>query len=500
VTRTRGEKVCAFIQAYCIVPQGDLAGKPMRLEDFQRKFILDVYDNPYGTRRAYLSLARKNGKTATVAGILLAHIAGPEARLNSQIVSGAMSRDQAAIVFELASQMVQLSPQLSKLIRIVPSSKALIGLARNVRYKALSAEGKTAHGLSPSLVLLDEVGQVSGPRSDFVSALTTSQGAYSDPLLLAFSTQAPTDGDLFSIWIDAQRNAPDPRVVSHVYTAPEECALDDRHAWFAANPALGKFKALADLETESKLAIEMPSNEPEFRNYSLNQRVEASAPFVTKNIWDQNDGDPGPIEGQKVYGGLDLSAVHDLTALVLVTEDGGVHSTFWLPKDGLHEKAKKDHIPYDIFEREGLLLTTPGKAIEYRHVAEHLRAVFDACDVQKLAFDRYNMRFLRPWLIEAGFSEEEIDEKFVDFGQGFASMTPALRELEVRLLNGQLRHGGNKVLTMCARNATTIGESGARKFAKPAANRRIDGMVALAMAIGVMPIETESPEFQVFFA
>ncbi len=195
-----------------------------------------------------------------------------------------------------------------------------------------------------------------------------------------------------------------------------------------------------------------------------------------------------------------MSAVHDLTALVLVTEDGGVHSTFWLPKDGLHEKAKKDHIPYDIFEREGLLLTTPGKAIEYRHVAEHLRAVFDACDVQKLAFDRYNMRFLRPWLIEAGFSEEEIDEKFVDFGQGFASMTPALRELEVRLLNGQLRHGGNKVLTMCARNATTIGESGARKFAKPAANRRIDGMVALAMAIGVMPIETESPEFQVFFA
>lgn len=496
---TRGEKVCAFIEAYCIIPQGDLAGKPMRLEPFQRKFITDVYDNPYGTRRAYLSIARKNGKTGLIAGILLAHIAGPEAKLNSQIVSGAMSRDQAGIVFELAAQMVQLSPKLSKLVRIIPSNKALIGLARNVRYKALSAEGATAHGLSPVLAILDEVGQVRGPRSDFVTALTTSQGAYSDPLLMAISTQAPTDADLFSIWLDAQKNAPDPRVVSHLYCASEECALDDKQAWFAANPALGKFKAVADLETESRLAIEMPANEPDFRNYSLNQRVEASSPFVSKSVWESNGAEPGPITGKKVYGGLDLSAVNDLTALVLTTEDGDVHSTFWLPKEGLREKSKKDHIPYDLYEREGILLTTPGKAIEYKHVAEHLRALFDACDVQKIGFDRYNMRFLKPWLVEAGFTDDEL-EKFEDFGQGYVSMTPAIRELEVRLLNAQLRHGGNKLLTMCARNARVTGEGGARKFEKPKANRRIDGMVALAMAVGVMPTIAGSQEFQMFFA
>jgi phage terminase large subunit-like protein len=496
---TRGEKVCSFIEGYCLVPEGDLTGKPMRLEPFQRKFILDVYDNPFGTRRAYLSIARKNGKTGLIAGILLAHIAGPEARLNTQIISGAQSRDQAALVFELACKMITLSEKLSKLIRIVPSGKKLIGLARNVTYRALSAEGKTAHGLSPVLALLDEVGQVRGPRDEFVSAITTSQGAYSAPLLIAISTQAPTDGDLFSIWLDSQKNAPDPRVVSHLYAADEECALDDRKAWFAANPALGKFKALADLETESRLAVEMPANEAEFRNYSLNQRVEASSPFVSRSIWNANGAQPEAVEGKKVFGGLDLSSVNDLTALVLVSDTGDVHSTFWLPEHGLVEKSKKDHVPYDVWKKEGHLLTAPGKAIEYKHIAQHLRGVFDRCDVQKIGFDRYNMRFLKPWLEEEGFSDKEL-EKFVEFGQGTASMTPALRDLEVRLLNGSFKHGGHPILTMCAANARITGESGARKFDKKQDTKRIDGMVALAMAVGVMPSEAEPKKtYQLLF-
>jgi phage terminase large subunit-like protein len=121
-------------------------------------------------------MARKNGKTGLIAAILLAHIAGPEAVQNSQIVSGAMSRDQAALVFNLAAKMIQLSPELAKLVRIVPSGKRLIGLARNVEYKALAADGSTAHGLSPVLAILDEVGQVKGPQSDFVDAITTAQG------------------------------------------------------------------------------------------------------------------------------------------------------------------------------------------------------------------------------------------------------------------------------------------------------------------------------------
>lgn len=483
---TRGEKVVAFIEKYCPTPEGAHIGKPIKLEPFQRKFVLEVYDNPYGTHSGYLSIARKNGKTALIACMLLAHLVGPEAVLNSQIVSGAQSKEQAAVVFELARKMVDMSPVLSKLVRIQPSGKRLIGLRKNVLYRALAAEGKTAHGLSPILAILDEVGQVVGPTDKFVSAITTAQGAYANPLLIAISTQAPTDADMFSVWIDSQANAPDPRVVCHVYAAPEDCELDDPKAWAAANPALGTFRFMADLKKQALAALEMPANEPEFRNLILNQRVEAVSPFVSKSVWHENGAEPKPIDRQKVWGGLDLSSVHDLTALELVTESGDVHSVFWLPEAGLGEKSRKDHVPWDVWAKQGLLSTTPGRAIEYEYVAEYMRGVFDRCDVQKIGFDRYNMRFLKPWLEKAGFSEDEL-EKFEEVGQGTASMTPALRELEVRLLNKQLRHGNHEILRMCAANAKVVGDSGARKFDKAHARGRIDGMVALAMAVGVMP-------------
>ena len=154
---TRGEKVCAFIERYVLIPEGAHVGKPMQLMPFQRKFVLEVYDNPHGTSRAYLSVARKNGKSALIAAILLAHLVGPEAKQNSQIISGARSRDQAALVFKLAEKMIRLSPELSNIVRIVPSQKMLIGLICNVEYKAISAESGTAHGLSPRLAILDEV-------------------------------------------------------------------------------------------------------------------------------------------------------------------------------------------------------------------------------------------------------------------------------------------------------------------------------------------------------
>ena len=490
---TRGEKVCAFIETYCLAPEGQHIGKPIVLEPFQRKFILDIYDNPVGTHTAILSIARKNGKTALIGGILLAHLCGPEAVQNSQIVSGAQSKDQAAVVFELARKMVEMSPKLSKLVRIQPSGKRLVGLSKNVLYRALSAEGKTAHGLSPILAILDETGQIVGPVDKFVSAITSAQGAYTNPLLITISTQAPTDADMLSTWIDAQKAAPDPRVVCHVYSAPEDCELDDRKAWAAANPAMGKFRSIEDIEKQCRAAQEMPANEPEFRNLILNQRVEASAPFVSQSVWKANGGEVGDIAGKRVWGGLDLSSVHDLTALALVSEDGAVHTEFWLPEHGLREKSRKDRVPYDLWAKQGHLNTTPGKAIEYEYIAEFLRGLFDRCDVQAIGFDRYNMVHLQPWLVKVGFDEQEI-EKFKPFGQGFASMTPALRELEVKLLGAKLRHGNHPLLEMCARNATIVGDSGARKFDKRKQTRRIDGMVALAMAVGVMPLEAESTD------
>lgn len=485
---TRGERVIAFAEKYVRTPEGKHIGKPIKLEPFQKKFLLDIYDNPHGTHTAVLSIARKNGKTALIAVILLAHLAGPEAVENSQIVSGAMSREQAAIVFNLAVKMVNMSPELAARVRIFPSAKKLVGLAKNVEYKALAAEGKTAHGLSPILAILDELGQVKGPTDPFIEAVETAQGAYDNPLKIIISTQAPTDGDMLSLIIDAPD---DPHIVKHVYAAPEDCELDDEAAWRAANPALGLFRSVDDVRKQCTKAMAIPSFEPAFKNLILNQRTEAVAPFVSRSIWEANGAEPTHRPRARVYGGLDLSSVSDLTAAVLVDEDdGSVYPYFWLPDEGLLERSKKDRVPYNVWRDQGFLLTTPGKAIQYEYVAQFLRRIFDEFDVQLFGFDRYLMGFLKPWLEKAGFSQHELD-KFIEFGQGTASMTPALRDLEVKLLNNQLRHGKHPVLSMCAANAKVVGDSGARKFDKKTARGRIDGMVALAIAVGVMPQAVE---------
>jgi phage terminase large subunit-like protein len=133
-----------------------------------------------------------------------------------------------------------------------------------------------------------------------------------------------------------------------------------------------------------------------------------------------------------------------LTALVLVSEDGDVHPTFWLPADGLAEKSRKDRVPYDLWQEQGHLQTTSGRSIEYEYIAHYLRDIFDRYEIQKIAFDRYNMKFLKPWLEKVGFTEAEL-ERFEDFGQGFISMSPALRELESKLLQKQLKHGAHPI-------------------------------------------------------
>jgi phage terminase large subunit-like protein len=487
---TRGERVCRFIEEYLVVPEGDLVGKPIRLLPFQEAWILSVYDNPNGTARAYLSIARKNSKTATIACLLLAHIVGPEAYLNSRIVSGARSRKQAAEVFNYASKMVMMSPRLSKVARIVPSSKTIIGLAKNVEYQASSAEAKSAHGGSPILAILDEVGQVKGPVDDFIEAIVTSQGAYGDKaMIFAISTQAATDGDLFSRWLDDAANSRAPRIVSHLYTAPADCDVLDRSAWRAANPALGIFKSETAVRDDAERASRMPTDEASFRWLHLNQRIDASAPFVTPAVWRACDTPVvDDFKGLPVFGGLDLSEVNDLTALVLMAPRDGVwhvKPTFWLPGDSLRERAKADRVPYDVWKGE-FLEATPGPTVDYEFVAAHLRGLFDKLDIRKIAFDRWNWRHLKPWLLAAGFAEEQLDGDnavFEQFGQGYASMSPALRDLESILLNKKLAHGGHPVLTMCMMNATVRQDpSGNRKLDKQKSRGRIDGAVALAMA------------------
>jgi len=492
---TRGERVILFIETYCKVPDGEHVGRPMRLEPFQKRFILDVYDNHAGTRRGYLSIARKNGKTGLIAAILLAHIAGPEARVNTEIVSGANSRDQAALVFNLAAKMVRLSPELSHIIRIVPSTKKLVGLTRNTEYRALSAEGKMAHGLSPRLAILDEVGQIRGPRDDFVDAIITSQGAHTDPILLAISTQAPNDNDLFSIWLDDARNSNDPRIVSHVYETPKEAGLLDRDGWAASNPALGKFRSVEDLLEQAERAERMPTFEPTFRNLGLNQRVEMVAPYISSGVWllNSHESDPEAFRKSPVYIGLDLSGRADLTAAVAIAfwkDRWHVAAHFWTPEKGLRERAKSDRAPYDVWAKQGFIRTVPGASIDYEAAARDLAEITADMNVSVVAFDRWRFDLFKKELDEIGVSFP-----LSPFGQGFKDMSPALDVMESALLNERVAHGGHPVLTMCAANARSERDAaGNRKLSKARATGRIDGLVAMAMAFGAAATKAEAPK------
>lgn len=447
---------------------------------------------------AIISFAKKNAKTSLAAFLLLLHLCGPEAKRNTQLPSTAQSKEQAAVLFKLAAKVVRLSNTLAPFLVIRDTIKEIYCPELGTLYKALSAEASTAHGQSPIFAVHDELGQVKGPVSELFNAVENAMGAHDNPMSIVISTQAPTDADLLSILIDDANAGHDPRVVVSLYTADPKLDPFSEAAIRQANPAFGDFLNAKEVLDQAEKAKRMPSQEPLYRNYTLNQRVEMQSPFISKALWDSCNGPViDDFDGLDVYGGLDLSAVNDLTALVLCAQHQGkwhVKPTFWLPGNGLRERSAHDRVPYDIWAKQGFVEAIPGaSSVEYEFVAHRLRELFDRYDVRKVAFDRWNWRNFKPWLERVGFSEEEL-ERFVEFGQGFQSMSPALRDTEALILDGKLVHGGHPVLTMCAANAVVQTDpSGNRKLNKARSRGRIDGMVAMAMALsGASEIEERS--------
>lgn len=497
----RAERNIRWIEDNCYIPEGKHVGKPVRLSEFQKKIIRGIYTTL--TRTAIFSIGRKNAKTTLGAFLLLLHTAGPEARINSQLNSAAQSKDQAALLYSLAAKVVRLSPNLKPFVICKDTLKHLVCPELGTVYRALAAEASTTYGLSSVFTVHDELGQVKGPTSELYEALETSAGAHDEPLSIIISTQAPTDGDLLSILIDDALAGHEPTVKVFLYTFDEDDPknLDENkklkvdpfseEAVKQANPAYGEFLNPEETMKKARDAGRMPSKESSYRNLILNQRVEALDPFVTKSIWKENGEEPLPFDGHDIFGGLDLSSVSDLTSLeVSHYEDGQWHvnSFFWMPEEGIHEKSKTDRVPYDIWAEKGFIELCPGRSVRYEYVAQRLFEIVSRCNKAVIAFDRWRMDQLKPWLEKAGFTEDDIEEIFKPFGQGFASMGPALREFESLLLNTEMRHGNHPVLTMCAANAkieTDPAEN--KKFTKRKSSGRIDGMVALAQSVGVMP-------------
>ena len=489
---SRAERVIAFCESL-VVTSGPDIGKRLVLRPWQREFILQVYhtdaDGIRPVRTAVLSMGRKNGKTQLAAALALVHLVGPEAENRGEVYSCANDRFQAAKIYSEMVAMIEREPALA--CRVVTSRpmKQIEDFETGSIYAALSREAKTKMGLSPSFVVYDELGQTED--RDLYDAMDSAMGARKSPLMLVISTQAADDLAPLSRLIDygirvKSGEVEDPHFHLTFYTAPPDSDPWSRAAWDAANPALGDFRSLPDVERLAAQAQRMPTQENAFRNLILNQRVASETRFIERSEWKACGGAPTIPLGGRVFAALDLGSTRDLSALVIVHEDDNhifhVEPYFWLPGDVL-SRANEDRVPYEVWVRDQHI-TPIGASTDPRVIAEKIIELENKYKMPALAFDRWRINDLKRELDAIGSKTV-----LVPHGQGYKDMSPAVDVLERLIVQNRVRHNNHPVLTWCAFNAVVTRDAGGnRKLDKARSIGRIDGLVAMAMAFSLAQI------------
>lgn len=501
---SRAERVIAFVESLpCSA--GPLAGTQFNLHPWQKRFIKTVYANDKVGKRhvrtAVLSVGRSNGKTTLAAALALCHLAGPEAESRGEVYSAANDRFQASRIFNELAAIIQRTPWLEKRLSIRRYPKEIEDFETGSLFASLSADAPTKHGLAPSFVVYDELGQA-GSR-ELLDAFTTAMGKRAEPLMLIISTQAARDEAPLSQLIDyglriKRGEIDDASFHLTLFTAPADADPWSRKTWKLANPALADFRSLEDVKRLALQAQRMPSAEMSFRNLILNQRCDTTEHFISPAVWKacgENSPQPaGSFKDRLCWAGLDLGATRDLSALVLAfaDDDGGydVVPYIWLPGE-VREREDEDHAPYRAWISQGHLLTFPGRSsTDPKAVALKIAELHGHYEIKGLAFDRWRIADVRRELDDIG-----CDVPLIEFGQGFRDMAPAIDVFERLVVEGKLCHPNNPVLTMAVASAAIERDAaGNRKLSKRRATGRIDPLIAAVMAVGVAarePVEAE---------
>jgi phage terminase large subunit-like protein len=494
---SRADRVIVFLETLPIT-KGIKTGHKMQLLPGQKQFVRAIYDNLAQDGRRIVKLAiksepRGNGKTGLLSGLALAHLLGPECEPRGEIYSAAYNKLQAGLIFKEMKAIVETVPEFSERVNVQRYGMVLEvmeGQGAGSTFESLSADDKRAHGLSPTLWIYDEFAQA--PNTELLDNLKTAAAKRSDSLGIVISTQAGNDQHPLSQMIDDAALGLDPGIYLQLACAPDDADIFDARTWHACNEALGEFLDIEAFRNLAEQAKRLPGFRAKFENLNLNRRIDASAEFISDPDWMECAApvDRRALAGRPCYAGLDLSTTTDMSALCLYWPDSGaVIPYFWLPADGLLERDKKESLHYRTWRDDGLLETTPGKAINFAAIIKRLAEISVEFNLQVVAYDRaYINTFKR--MCEEGGATLPLKE----FGQGYVSMAPAVQALEAAILDKRIRHGGHPILRWQVSNASVLMDpAGNRKITKKRSRGHVDGLIALLMAIGAHGLQPEPP-------
>ena len=473
--------------------KGTWAGKPFELIDWQEQIIRDVFGTlkPNGYRQfntAYVEIPKKMGKSELAAAVALLLTCG-DGEERAEVYGCAADRNQASIVFNVAADMVRMCPALSKRVKILDSQKRLIYQPTGSIYQVLSADVGNKHGFNTHGVVFDELH--TQPNRKLYDVMTKGSGdARMQPLYFLITTAGDNQNSI--CWevhqkaldiIEGRKN--DPTFYPVIFGAAQEDDWTDPKVWKKANPSLGITVGIDKVKAACESAKQNPAEENSFRQLRLNQWVKQAIRWMPMEKWDKCSFavNPEQLEGRVCYGGLDLSSSTDITAFVLVfpplDEDDKYHVLpyFWIPEDNIDLRVRRDHVPYDLWEQQGHLLTTEGNVVHYGYIEHFIEQLGMKYNIREIAFDRWGAVQMVQNLENLGFA-------VVPFGQGFKDMSPPTKELMKLTLEEKLAHGGHPILRWMMDNIfIRTDPAGNIKADKEKSTEKIDGAVATIMAL-----------------
>lgn len=470
--------------------KGEWAGQPLTLEPWQQFMLSTLFGwkRADGTRRfrtAYVEVARKNGKSTLGAGVGL-YLLIADGEPGAEIYSAATKRDQARITHQEAIRMVRASSMLSKRIRTFRDNLNIEGTAS--KFEPLGADADTLDGLNIHGAIVDEIH--AHKTREVWDKIDTATGARRQPLMFGITT-AGFDRQSLCYELNEYTQKvlsgiiDDDSFFGVIYTLDDGDDWQDEGVWIKGNPNLGVSKKLDDLRRKCERAVEMPSAQNSFLRMELNVWTQNDTKWMPIGHWLQcgRPINPAELVGRTCFAGLDLSSTADLTAWVLVfppVDGSGVYTVlprFFVPAENILKRAHDDRVPYDAWERQGLLTATPGNVVDYDAVFDQIERDAREFRVAEIAFDRWGAARVVNVLQARGLT-------MIEFGQGYASMSPPMRELERLVLSHQIAHGNHPILNWMADNVVaSVDPAGNIKPDKQRSREKIDGIVALIMGL-----------------